>query len=342
MGFTLAARLLWLRLTHNLPVRRLAEMMQAEGIPVSEGMIHTLICESGERAKTLVEAIQHQVQQAALVNLDDTHTDVHEGEKERTRRRARVWLALGDDRYAYFFATRTWQTKEAETALGPLKGVLQGDGYRGFPRMAARGGNNLAGCMSHLRRKVRKAVVARDPRAAHAMALIQGLYRVEELAELRGFGPEQRLALRKERSVHIMAELLAWARMVEPSIETRGPLGQAWTYLRNQQEPLQVFLTDGTVTIDNNAAERGLRRITIGRKLWLFFRDQDKLEHVARMMSVVTTARLHRVNELEYLQWVLKQIARREWSATAAAALLPGAWTAAREKQRQEVGAADA
>lgn len=341
MGFSLAARLLWLRLTHNLPVRRLAEMMQADGVPVSEGMIHTLICVSGERAKPLVEAIHHQVQQAALVNLDDTHTDVHEGEKERTRKRARVWLALGDERYAWFFATRTWQTKEAEAALGRLSGVLQGDGYRGFPRMAARGGNRLAGCMSHLRRKLRKAVLARDPRAAHAMALVQGLYRVEELADLRGYGPEQRLALRQERSVTIMAELLDWARTVEPSIETKGPLGQAWTYLRNQREPLQVFLTDGTVTIDNNAAERGLRRITIGRKLWLFFRDQDKLEHVARLMSIVTTARLHRVNELEYLQWVLEQLARREWSAAAAAALLPDAWSAEREKQRQEVAAAD-
>lgn len=338
IGFSLAARILFLRLTHNLPVARIAEMMQAEGVPVSEGMIHTLIRATGERSRPLNEAIQKRVQQARLVNLDDTHTDVHEGEKERIRRRARVWLALGDGQFAYFFATESWKASEAQQALGSLSGVLQGDGYAGFPKLAAVNGNRQAGCMSHLRRKLRKAVLARDPRATLAMALVNGMYRVEELARLRGLGPDDLLRLRQERSVPMMAELLAWARDVEPTIETRGPLGQAWTYLKNQQEPLQVFLSDPTVTIDNNAAERGLRRITIGRKLWLFFRDQDKLEHVARLMSVVTTARLHGANELDYLRWVLEQLARREWSAEAAAALLPDAWKASLEKQGQDIG----
>jgi transposase len=338
LGFSAASRLLFLRLTHNLPVARIAEMMQADGVPVSEDMIHTLIRVSGERAKPLVEAIQKQIQKARLVNIDDTHTDVHEGEKERVRRRARVWLALGDEKFAYFFATRSWRASEAQQALGPLSGVLQGDGYAGFPRLAAAQGNTLAGCMSHLRRKLRKAVLAHDPRATLALALVNGMYRVDELAKRRGLGPDDLLRLRQERSVPMMAALLQWARDVAPTIETKGPLGQAWTYLKNQQEPLQVFLTDPTVTIDNNAAERGLRRITIGRKLWLFFRDQDKLEHVARLMSLVTTARLHGVNELAYLQWVLEQLARREWSADAATALLPDAWKAMREQQGQDLG----
>jgi transposase len=338
LGFSAASRLLFLRLTHNLPVARIAEMMQAEGMPVSEDMIHTLIRVSGERAKPVVEAIQRQIQQARLVNIDDTYIDVHEGEKERVRRRARVWLALGDEKFAFFFATKSWRASEAQQALGPLTGVLQGDGYAGFPRLAAAQGNTLAGCMSHLRRKLRKAELAHDPRATLALALVNGMFGVDELASLRGLGPDDLLRLRQERSVPMMAALLQWARDVAPTIETKGPLGQAWTYLKNQQEPLQVFLTDPTVSIDNNAAERGLRRITIGRKLWLFFRDQDKLEHVARLMSIVTTARLHGVNELDYLGWVLEQLARREWSADAATALLPDAWKATREQQGQDLG----
>jgi transposase len=75
LGFSLAARLLWLRCTHNLPVRRLAEMMQAEGVPVSETMIHTLLEVSGERTKPLAEAI-HQVVQAAPKTIQSPH---HEG-----------------------------------------------------------------------------------------------------------------------------------------------------------------------------------------------------------------------------------------------------------------------
>ncbi|MFH1464310.1 MAG: transposase [Pseudomonadota bacterium] len=138
MGFNLAARCLWLRTTHNLPVRRIAEMMQAEGVPVTEEMVHTLICTTGERIKPVDEAIHQAVQAAALVNMDDTPVDILDGEKERKARKARVWLALGDGRFAWFFATRTWKESEAELALGPIKGTLQGDGYKGFPKYARR------------------------------------------------------------------------------------------------------------------------------------------------------------------------------------------------------------
>jgi len=338
IGFSLAAQLLWLRITHNLPVRRIAEMMQAEGVPVTEQMIHTLICTTGERAKPLAAAILGEVQRATLVNLDDTPTDVHEGHRKRKRRKARVWIALGDELFAYYFATKTWKAKEAEDALGTITGTLQGDGYKGFPKYAQRHDLTLAGCMAHLRRKLRKAVEAHDPRATLALALVNGMYRVEELARLQGLDAEGRLALRQERSAPIMKALIAWAEDVQPTIETGSPMGKAWTYLSNQLEPLQAYLSDGHVSIDNNAAERGLRRHTIGRKLWLFFRGQAKLEHVARLMSIATTARLHGVDELAYLTWVLEQLARRTWSDDAASQLLPDAWLALQNKPVEKVG----
>lgn len=338
MGFSLAARLIWLRITHNLPVRRIAEMMQAEGVPVTETMIHTLLSESGERFRSVAEALHGVVQQAALVNLDDTPVHVYEVEeesKETLHRKARVWLALGDERFAYFFATKSWKADEAEEALGVLQGVLQGDGYKGFPRYAKSHRVTLAGCMAHLRRKLNAALAARDPRATYPLALVQGMYQVEELAKLRALSPEGRLALRRKRSIPLMQALLAWAKDVQPTIETGSPLGKAWTYLSNQLGPLQVFLTDGAVSIDNNAAERGLRRITIGRKLWLFFRGQSKLEHITRLLGVLSTARLHGVEELAYLTWLLEQLARREWSVVAARQLLPDVWLAAQKEAKQ-------
>ena len=89
-----------------------------------------------------------------------------------------------------------------------------------------------------------------------------------------------------------------------------------------------MFLTDGIVRIDNLAAERGLRRITIGRNLWLFFRGQTRLDHVCNLMSVAATARLHHVDELAYLSWLLERLGTREWSPEAARELLPGTWRA--------------
>jgi len=335
IGFSVAAEVLWLRTVQNLPLLRIEEMMVAQGIPITESMIHTLIETTGKRAEPLVQAIHNQVKKAGVVNLDDTPVHVYEGAGtgKRKRRRARVWLALGDERFAYFFATKTWKSNEAKATLGSITGVLQGDGYPGFPRYAQEEGIPLAGCMAHLRRKMRNALEKKDPRAVEAMALIQGLYRVEELARLRHLSAEQRLLLRQERSRPIMQALLHWGQVVQPTIETGSPLGQAWTYLSKQQRPLQTFLEHGEVEIDNNAAERGLRRITIGRKLWLFFRQQERLEYVSGLMSISVTARLHGVDELAYWNWVLQELARREWSPTAAEALLPAAWLAAQKKE---------
>ena len=78
--------------------------------------------------------------------------------------------------------------------------------------------------------------------------------------------------------------------------------------------------------------------MTIGRKLWLFFRGQAKLEHVTRLMSIVVTARLHGVDELAYLAWLLEELARRDWSPEAATRLLPDAWLAMQQEKAEELG----
>jgi transposase len=88
--------------------------------------------------------------------------------------------------------------------------------------------------------------------------------------------------------------------------------------------------------IDNNAAERALRRITIGRKLWIFLDGNATFERAARIASLLATARRRGADERRYLEWLLRELARREWSAAAAARLLPEAWLVAQEKKAEE------
>lgn len=342
MGFSLAARILYLRYSQNLPVCRVVEILGAEGVPVSEDMVHTLIRVTAKRAEPVVEALAEQVRQAKVVNLDDTPVLVLKKDGKRDRHKARVWLALGDEVWAWFFATRTWKAEEATKRLGKLTGTVQGDGYPGYPKFTREQALDLAGCWGHARRKVFKAVKAKDPRAGQGMALIQGLYRVEKLARLRGLGPDDIVALRQERSAPLMGALETWATEVAPSIVMGSPLGKAWTYIDNQWPRLQVFLTNGNVSITNDAAERGLRRITIGRKLWLFFQNDKNAEWAAKLASLMATARLHGANELEYITWLLREVARREWSAEAARCLLPDVWLASQQEHTQEGGSIEA
>lgn len=336
LGFGLAAHAISLRFAHNLPIHRIVEMFADHGIPVSEEVLHTLFTTTSERVEPVLETLAVQVRASDLVNIDDTPVLVLDPEEPKRRRRARIWLALGDGHWAWFFSTKTWKEEDAEARLGKLTGTLQGDGYKGFKKLAKKNGIAQAGCMAHLRRKLRKAMLAHDPRATEAVALVHGLYRVEKLAKLQELDADGVLALRKERSVPLMDALERWAREVASTIETGSPLGQAWTYLDNQWSYLRQFLLDGRVSIDNNAAERGLRRITIGRKLWLFFRGDETVERAARLASILTTARLHGANELAYLTWLLQELARREWSVEAARQLLPDVWLAAQKKQAEE------
>jgi len=100
-------------------------------------------------------------------------------------------------------------------------------------------------------------------------------------------------------------------------------------------------LTDGTIRLTNDAAERGLRRITIGRKLWLFFQNDKNAEWAARLASLTATARLHGADELAYITWLLQELAPREWSPEAARCLLPDIWLAA-QQEPEECGGVEA
>jgi len=329
IGFSLAAHILYLRITQNLPTRRIVEMLASEGMPVTESMVHTLIRHAGTALDPLDKALRRKVQHAARINLDDTPVAVHVGHSPRQRTTGRVWLALGDEQFAYFFSTKTWKTEEAAKALGTIHGVLQGDGYAGFAGYARTQQVKLAGCMDHLRRKLTKALKAGDPRAQEPLALINGLYAIERLAVLLDATPEQLLELRQHRAAPFWEALLEWHARVHLDIVSGELLGKAWTYLKNQRDKLEVYLDDPVVSIHNAPAERGLRRITIGRQLWLFHRGHDSLRNVTRILSVMATARMHGVNEKAYIEWVLRRLAERAWSEEAAVALLPDAFAAA-------------
>jgi hypothetical protein len=316
-------------------------MLADDLVPVSEEMLDRLYTETSARIEPVLQALITCVRQAQLVNLDDTPVLVLDPKRPNRRRTGHMWVAVGDQRYCWFFSTPSWRSEEAETRLGTLTGTLQGDGYTAFRKMAKKLGIRLAGCMAHLRRKLRKAMLAKDPRATEAIALIQGLYRIERLARLQGLDANALVALRRARAVPLMAALERWAHTVAPSVETGSPLGKAWTYLNNQWDCLQTYLSNPAVNIDNNAAERALRRITIGRKLWLFFRGNVTFERAARIASLLATARLHGADERRYLEWLLRELARREWSPEAAARLLPEAWLASQEKKAEEGGSVE-
>ncbi len=154
------------------------------------------------------------------------------------------------------------------------------------------------------------------------LALIGELYSIER--EAKDADDDARLALRQERAVPILAQIQAWLDAESEVVLPRSPLGQAITYARNQWTALTTYTTQGFLAIDNNASERALKRVAIGRKNWLFAGHDAAAENHARLWSLIASAERHAVDPQSYLTSVLAKIGQ-----TPAAELeqfLPDVW----------------
>jgi hypothetical protein len=236
-------------------------------------------------------------------------------------------------------ASRDWTKEHAAAALGDWKGYLQCDAYAGFDHLFKRRGLVEVACWAHARRYFVKAKDRGDLLAPEALGLIARLYAFEAHATREDFTPEQRLELRADQSRRVLDLLWKWAVKVGTKARPKSPLGRALTYLSNQRKALERFLEDGRLTLDNTVAEREMRPIVLGRKNWLFAGSFAAAERLADGITVVASARMHDVCPVAYVRWLLPQLARRSWSAAAAAEkLMPAHF---QEYLKQQAGSAE-
>jgi transposase len=159
-----------------------------------------------------------------------------------------------------------------------------------------------------------------DKRAAVALKWIQDLFMIEREAE--GKTPEDRLALRLEKSKPILNDLQAWIADTWNAALPKSPLGKALTYAVNQWTPLNRFLEDGRLAIHNNACERALRKIAVGRANWLFAGSDEGAERAAVIYTVLGTCRLRGVEPFAWLKDVLEKLAAG-WKQSDIGLLIP-------------------
>lgn len=138
------------------------------------------------------------------------------------------------------------------------------------------------------------------------MRLIAELYAIE--AEIRGLGPEQRLAARQERSGPAVARIKAWLDLHRARVSAKAPLGEALSYIAKYWAGLELFLTDGRIELDNNAVERTIRPIALSRKNALFAGHDAGAENWALIASLIETCKLNAVDPYAWLAATLHAI----------------------------------
>jgi transposase len=348
-GPSLLAMILFEKYGQHQPLNRQAERYAREGVGLS---LSTLADQVGGCAiilRPLYELIHAHVFAGDRVHGDDTPVPVLAKGKTAT---ARAWVYVRDDRpfggrappAAVFFYSRDRAGDHPETHLAGYAGILQADAYAGFKRLYAE--NRLPGpiieaaCWAHARRKFfvladvatkargRLTVVA--PLALEAVKKIDAIFDIER--EINGLVAEERLKIRRSHIVPLVAGLEDWMRAERARLSRHAEVAKAMDYMLKRWAAFTRFLDDGRICLTNNAAERELRGIALGRKSWLFCGSDRGGERAAIMYTLIQTARLNDVDPQAWLADVLARI--NDHKISGLTALLPWHW-ATKDERRQ-------
>ena len=334
-GPQLLAMILEAKFGQHLPLNRLSETCAREGIELGVSTIADWVGACTASLAPMMALTDAHVLAAARLHGDDTTVPVLARGKTIT---GRVWTYVRDDRpfagpappAAVFRYSRDRTGEHPQRHLAGYTGILQADAYAGFNELYAAsrkpGPITEAACWAHGRRKLFKlAEVARAPLAAEAVRRIDAIFAAERA--ITGLPAEQRLAVRQQQIAPLVAELEGWMREQRARMSRHAEVGKAMDYMLTRWEAFSRFLTDGRICLTNNAAERALRGVALGRKAWMFAGSDRGGERAAAMYSLITTAKLNDVDPRAWLADVLARIA--DHPASRLHELLPWHWKAA-------------
>jgi transposase len=338
-GPHLLAQVLFGKYGLHLPLNRQSAAFAREGIELDVSTLADWVGASAATLMPLVEVIQAHVFAAERIHADDTPVPVLAKGKTRT---GRLWTYVRDDRpfagpdapAAVFFYSRDRSGVHPEEHLASYAGLMQADAYAGFnrlyeasrrPGVPAKAGIIEVACWAHARRKYFDlARLKKAPIAIEAVKRIDQLFAIER--EINGASPEARLAERNERSRPLMLELETWLRQQHAKLSSKSETARAIDYSLKRWTALTRFLDDGRLCISNNAAERALRGIAVGRHNWTFAGSDEGGRRAAAIYSLVETAKLNDVDPQAWLADVLARLP--DHPARRIAELLPWNWQA--------------
>jgi transposase len=346
-GPSLLAMILFEKYGQHQPLNRQAERYAREGVPLSLSTLADQVGACCSVLRPLHERLLAHVLAAERLHGDDTTVPVLAKGKTVT---GRCWTYVRDDRpfggrappAAAFFYSRDRSAEHPQRHLASWAGILQADAYGGYGKLyeAERGLGSIleASCWAHARRKFfeladieaaarrkaqRRTAQAISPMALEAVQRIDALFDIER--SINGLPAEQRLAARQEQSAPLVAALEAWMREERRKLSRHSDVAGAIDYMLRRWPSFTRFLEDGRICLTNNAAERALRGLALGRKAWLFAGSDHGGERAALLYSLIVTAKLNDVDPQAWLADVLARIA--EHPANRLDQLLPWNWT---------------
>jgi transposase len=314
-GPGLLAHVLVAKFSDHTPLHRQSEIYGREGVDLDRSTLAGWGGASSALLAPLVDAVRDHVLAASKLHADDTPVPVLAPGNGRTKT-GRLWTYVRDGRpcgdtappAAWFAFSSDRRGEHPQGHLKNFRGTLQADAYAGFHSLYEGGRMIEAACWAHARRKFHDILAAtQSPTASEAICRIGELYAIER--EVRGSPPEIRLAIRQARARPVVEDLRAWFDATLQTLSPKSEMAIAIRYALSRWPALSRYLNDGEVEIDNNAAERALRVVALGRKNYLFAGSNRGGERAAAFYSLIGTAKLNGLNPELYLRHVLTRIA---------------------------------
>jgi transposase len=336
----LVAHVIISKFADHLPLYRQAKMFGRQGIDLDRSTLSAWVGRACWWLRPLYELLISTVMASPKIFADDTALPVLDPGRGRTKT-GRLWCYVADDRpwlgpsppAAAYIYSGDRKAERPAAHLANFRGVLQTDGYSGFKSLPGRKAADdikLAFCWAHARRNFYDAHVSNgSPLAQEALRRIGELYAIE--TALRGQRAEARRAGRQARSKPIAEALHAWLQQQLPQISGKSDLAKAMRYALRHWDGLIMFLGDGRVEIDDNAVERAIRPVALGRKNALFAGSDAGGEHWAMALTLIESAKMNGVEPFAYLRDALERIVSGNCKSNELAALLPWNWRADHE-----------
>ena len=288
----------------SIPLYRMEKQFKRLGLPLSRSTLCNLFHQAAKALKPIYDRMLTNMPSYTLVLADETPLPVQADSKTH---KGFMWSFINDD-YILYRYSRTRSGLTPSQVLKDSSGTLMADGFSGYNRICTPNGRTRAGCWAHARRKFFEAKDT-APEAQHILEEIKLLYQIEyDVANQKVAGTTRHLEIRKERAGPILNKLKQYLDEQQGIHPPKSPMGKAIGYALNNWDELNQFQKDPQLPLDNNASERALRIIALGRKNYLFAGNDEAAENLAGLYSLVATCELHAINPTEYLADVLIRV----------------------------------
>ena len=317
----LIAHLIISKFADGLPLYRQQKIFGRLGIELSRATMANWVVKASKQCQPLIDLLEKEIRSGPLINIDETPYQVLNEPGRRNTSKSYMWVFKGGQENSPALLYQYHRTRSGEAALnflGDYQGYVQSDAFSGYEGLSEKKGITHMGCWAHARRYYVDVIKAKKKNRSNrlqpksltdeALEYIGSLYQIEKEAKIKNLEPQEIYQLRQEKAKPVLDTFKTWLMAKQQITPPKGLLGKAINYTLNHWEKLIVYIEDGRLRPDNNAAENAIRPFVVGRKNWLFAGHPNGAEAGATFYSLVETAKANGLEPYSYLRHIFEKL----------------------------------